>query len=40
MADAHRPLRTDVIPEIVVDGASAALAFYAEASGAEFGSGG
>ncbi|MBS1264811.1 MAG: hypothetical protein MAG471_00638 [Acidimicrobiaceae bacterium] len=26
MADAHRPLRTDVIPEIVVDGASAALA--------------
>ena len=35
MADAHRPLRTDVIPEIVVDGASSALAFYVEAFGAE-----
>ncbi|HJL89899.1 MAG TPA: VOC family protein [Acidimicrobiales bacterium] len=35
MADAHRPLRTDVIPEIVVDGTSAALTFYDAAFGAE-----
>ncbi len=32
MADAHRPLRTDVIPEIVLDGACFALAFYVGAT--------
>ena len=31
----HRPLRTDVVPEICVDGAAAALDFYAAAFGAE-----
>ncbi|MDP7550916.1 MAG: VOC family protein [Acidimicrobiales bacterium] len=35
MADAHRPLRTEVVPELVVEDASAALAFYAEAFGAD-----
>ncbi|MBC8364186.1 MAG: VOC family protein [Actinobacteria bacterium] len=35
MSEPHRPLRTEVIPEIVVDDCDAALAFYAEAFGAE-----
>ena len=35
MAEAHRPIRTDVVPEICVDGAATALDFYVEAFGAE-----
>ena len=35
MAETHRPMRTEVVPEIVVDDCDAALAFYAEAFGAE-----
>jgi len=35
MAEAHRPIRTDVVPEICVDGAATALDFYVDAFGAE-----
>ena len=35
VTETHRPLRTDVVPEICVDGAAAALDFYAAAFGAE-----
>jgi PhnB protein len=35
MSEPHRPLRTEVVPEIVVDDCDAALAFYAAAFGAE-----
>jgi len=35
MAAAHRPMRTEVVPEICVDGAGAALDSYVEAFGAE-----
>ena len=35
MSEPHRPLRTEVVPEIVVDDCVAALAFYAGALGAE-----
>ncbi len=35
MAETHRPMRTEVVPEICVDGAAAALDFYEEAFGAE-----
>lgn len=34
MSEPHRPLRTDVVPEVCVAGAAAALDFYAEAFGA------
>ena len=35
MAETHRPMRTEVVPEICLDGAAAALNFYEEAFGAE-----
>ena len=35
VTETHRPLRTDVVPELCVDGAAAALDFYAAAFGAE-----
>jgi len=35
VTETHRPLRTDVVSEICVDGAAAALDFYAAAFGAE-----
>ncbi len=35
MAEPHRSMRTEVVPEICVDGAAAALDFYVEAFGAE-----
>ncbi len=35
MAEPHRQLRPDVTPEICVDGAAEAIAFYASAFGAE-----
>lgn len=35
MAEAHRPMRTDVVPEICVDGAANALDFHVGAFGAE-----
>ena len=35
MVEAHRPMRTGVVPEICVDGAAAALDFYTEAFEAE-----
>ena len=35
VTETHRPLRIDVVPEICVDGAAAALDFYEEAFGAE-----
>ncbi|MDG2160297.1 MAG: VOC family protein [Acidimicrobiales bacterium] len=35
MAETHRPIRTDVVPEICVDGAATALDFYVDAFGAK-----
>ena len=35
MVEAQRPMRTEVVPEICLDGAAAALNFYEEAFGAE-----
>ena len=35
MTAARRPLRTDVVPELCIDGAAAAIDFYGEAFGVE-----